>query len=108
MASLDELIAQNLAASDAEMRASPAFGRPLPEDGYFDAPPELRLAFKVLRDAGAVPHEVALMQELQGWRDRLTAMPPEGEEAAELRRRIADLELVIALRVERLGRTLTL
>jgi hypothetical protein len=108
MPSLDEIIGQDLRDSEAELRASPAFGRPLPDDGYFEAPPELRMAFKVLRNAGAVPPEVALMQELQALRDRLAALPTGDAQVREVRARITDLELTIAMRVERLARTRSL
>ena len=105
--SLDERIAEDLKASAAEIRSSPAFGRPLPDDGFFDAPPELRMAFLVLKNAGHVPVEVAQMQEMQGWRDELARMSP-GAEADALRRRIAERELLLKLRIERLARTLSL
>lgn len=103
---IGECVAQALASG--ELQRSTAWGRPLPDDGYFDAPPELRLAFKVLQNAGHVPAEVELMQELQRWRDRLAALAADGAEARALRERIAERELLIRLRVERLARTLSL
>jgi hypothetical protein len=105
--SLEDSIGDHLRSSADEMRRSPAWGKPLPDDGYMQAPPELRMAFKLLKDAGHVPAEVALMQELQAWRDELAALPP-GVAAEALKRRIAERELLIAMRVERLGKTLSL
>ncbi|MCI1191711.1 DUF1992 domain-containing protein [Calidifontimicrobium sp. SYSU G02091] len=108
--SLDERIAEcvSQAVASGELQKSAAWGRPLPDDGYFDAPPELRLAFKVLRNAGQVPPEVELMQELQRWRDQLATLDTASADAQALRARIAERELLIRLRVERLARTLTL
>jgi hypothetical protein len=108
--SLDERIGEcvSQAVASGELQKSAAWGRPLPDDGYFDAPPELRLAFKVLRNAGQVPPEVGLMQELQRWRDQLATLDTASADAQALRARIAERELLIRLRVERLARTLTL
>ncbi len=108
--SLDERIGEcvSQAVASGELQKSAAWGRPLPDDGYFDAPPELRLAFKVLHNAGHVPPEVELMQELQRWRDRLATLDAASADARALRERIAERELLIRLRVERLARTLTL
>jgi hypothetical protein len=108
--SLDERIGEcvSQAVASGELQNSAAWGRPLPDDGYFDAPPELRLAFKVLRNAGHVPPEVELMQDLQRWRDRLATLDAASADARALRERIAERELLLRLRVERLARTLTL
>lgn len=112
MPTLDEQIAQSLAASLAtgELQASPAWGKPLPEDeGWDQTPVELRLPFKLLKDAGYVPHEVLQLREIAQLRDALHALPdPDGDEANALRRRIADLEQLVALRLERLRVTGTL
>lgn len=105
--SLDQRIGEALAASQAELQASPAWGKPLPDDGYLDTPPELRLAFKLLKNAGHVPAEVELMRELQRWRDQHAALPP-GQQAAALAARIAERRLLIALRIERLAKTKSL
>ena len=105
--SLDQRIGEALAASGAELQASPAWGKPLPDDGYLDTPPELRMAFKLLKNAGHVPAEVELMRELKRWRDQHAALPP-GPAADALAARIAERQLLIALRIERLARTKSL
>ena len=66
------------------------------------------MAFKLLKNSGNVPTEVGLMQELQAWRDELTRLPPGGPEAEALRRRIAERQLLIQVRIERLARTRSL
>jgi hypothetical protein len=108
--SLDERIGEcvSQALASGELQGSPAWGRPLPDDRYFDVPPELRLAFKVLRGAGHLPAEVEMLQEIERWRARLATLPDDAAEAAALRQRIAERRLLVQLRIERLARTLTL
>jgi hypothetical protein len=108
--SLDERIGEcvSQALACGELQRSAAWGQPLPDDGYFDAPPELRLAFKVLQNAGHVPAEVEMLQEVQRWREQLATLDPASAEAKALRERIAERQLVVQLRIERLARTLAL
>jgi hypothetical protein len=40
------------------------FGKPLDHGDYFNAPPELRAAYHILRNAGAVPEEVILLNSI--------------------------------------------
>ena len=103
----DERMAEVVRAAErsGELRAARSWGKPLDlGDGYFETPPELRMAFKVLKDAGIVPPEVELMNDLAALRERLAGLDRHGEEAAALRQKIALLEVEIALRVERLAR----
>lgn len=108
--SLDERIGEAVSEAQAsgELQRSPSWGRPLIDDGFLDAPPELRLAFKAMQNAGHVPAEVEMLQELQRWRDELAGLDPDGEPARRLRERIAERQLLVRLRIERLARTLTL
>ena len=47
------------------MRTARSWGRPLDlGDGYEQTPVELRMGYKILKDAGIVPPEVALMREI--------------------------------------------
>ena len=106
MPTLDELIAQGLSESEAngELRAAPSYGRPLDfGDGYDETPIELRMPFKVLKDAGFVPHEVTMLRELAELRNRLAAGVRAQEEPA-LKQRISELQQDIALRLEKLSR----
>jgi hypothetical protein len=110
MNTLDEQIAQQLREAEltGELRAAPSFGKPMPSiEGYDETPQELRLPFKILKDAGVVPPEVELMQQLGAMRQRLAACDDPAEQRS-LRQRISDQQQLIALRVERLRATRTL
>lgn len=103
--SLDEQIAEALAESvrNGELRAAPSWGKPLTfGDGYEETPVELRMGFKILKDAGVVPHEVTMLRELHALRQQLAHGQDEAE-AAALRQRIADLQQAVALRLEKLA-----
>ena len=105
----DEIVEHLRASLDAgELQGSPAWGKPLDlDDGYGDTPAELRLPFKVMKNAGFVPHEVVLMHRAAALRDRLHASP-DVPEADAWRRELADLQQAIALRLEHLRLTGTL
>lgn len=110
MDTLDDHIAQQLrnAELSGELRAAPSFGKPMPEvEGYNETPQELRLPFKILKDAGIVPPEVELMQQLGALRQSLSECEDPAEQQA-LRQRISDLQQLISLRLERLRATGTL
>lgn len=104
MPTLDETIAARLAqaAASGELQAAPSWGRPLPEIEGWEATPEaLRMPFKILKDAGFAPPEVALFHE----RSRLRAQAASTCDAGErlrLERELSDLEQKLALRLESL------
>jgi hypothetical protein len=107
MSTLDDHIAQQLrdAELSGELRAAPSFGKPMPSiEGYDETPQELRLPFKILKDAGVGPPEVALMQQMGAMRQTLAACTDPAEQQA-LRQRISDQQQLIALRLERLRMT---
>jgi len=101
---LEDHIGRSLAESEAsgELRTARSWGRPLDlGDGYEQTPVELRMGYKILKDAGIVPPEVELMREIEGLGVKLRVLA-EGDEAAALRQRIADKRLQLSLRLERL------
>lgn len=103
---LDERIAQALrdAERSGELEAAKDYGKPLDlGDGYDETPPELRLAFKALKDSGYAPPEVAMLHELADLRRQLQALDPESPEGENLRRKANDMALGISLRLERLA-----
>lgn len=100
---LDDHIGRALRESEAsgELQAAPSWGKPLDfGDGYEQTPPELRLPFKILRDAGMVPPELETMKALAGLRRELDAAAGDGERQRGLRGRIAAMELALSLRRE--------
>jgi hypothetical protein len=65
MRSLDEEIAAYLqeAAAAGELRQAPSYGKPMDEnDGWDETPADLRMPFKILKDAGVPPPEIELFQ----------------------------------------------
>jgi hypothetical protein len=103
MPTLDEEIARHLqeSAASGELRSARDWGRPLDfGDGYDDTPAELRMPFKVLKDAGVVPFEVEMMRRAAELREEIEAADP--ATADVLRQQLADLQQLIALRLERL------
>jgi Domain of unknown function (DUF1992) len=102
---LDEQIALSIRASEqsGELQSARDWGKPLNfGDGFDETPQELRMAFKILKDAGFVPPEVELMKEVNAMRDRLAELDPAGSDAARLREHISELQLKITVRIEKL------
>jgi hypothetical protein len=105
---LEDDIGRHLAesAKSGELARAPSFGKPLDfGDGYDETPVELRMAMKVLKDAGVVPAEVEAMQRIAALQAELDALAPDAPAAGPLRRRIADLRIALALRLEGLRRS---
>jgi hypothetical protein len=100
---LDDHIGEHLRQSEAsgELRAAPSFGKPLGfNDGYDETPAEWRMAMKILHDAGVVPPEVELLQQLAALR-RDAAAAGDPEQARLLGQKASELEQSIRLRLER-------
>lgn len=102
MSTQDEEIARHLAqaAAAGELRGAPSYGKPLAEDAEWDATPvEFRLPFKVLKNAGIAPPEVAWFHERARLAEAVACAADPAEKAA-LQRRLSDLQQKIALRLE--------
>lgn len=107
MTTFDEQIGQRLleAQRSGELEQAKSYGKPLDfGDGFFDTPEELRLPYKILKDAGCVPVEVEMFKQVAALRERLVAATDEAE-AAALRARVVELGQRIALRLENLRDT---
>jgi len=86
-----------------ELKAAPSWGKPMNfGDGYEETPAEMRMPFKILKDAGVVPHEVTLFREAAALREQITALGADSVAAVPLRQRLTDIEQSLALRLERL------
>lgn len=86
------------AAARGELSGLPGEGRPLPPDDDALVPPELRVACRILRNAGCVPPELEDYAEVR----QLIAAAERGPDAAAGRR----LRVLLA-QLEAAGRTAT-
>lgn len=77
-------------------------GKPLPEEDMGNVPPDLRMAYKVLKNAGYVPEEVALHREIVRTEDLLAHCRDEQENLRQLKK----LSLLKCRLEARLGRPL--
>ncbi len=105
--SLEDRIADSLRESEerGELQRAKGYGKPLDfGDGYEETPADLRMGYKILKDAGAAPLEVEMMRDVKALEECLVGLDPASAEAVELRKKIGDLRLEIALRIEALGR----
>jgi hypothetical protein len=98
---LDDHIGRALRRSEAsgELRSAPSWGKPLDfGDGYAETPPELRMGYKILKDAGVLPPEVETLCAIAGLRRELETVAGDDARERRLRGRIAALQLAIELR----------
>jgi hypothetical protein len=86
------------AAANGELSGLPGEGRPLPIEDDVMVPPELRVAYRILKNAGFVPPELAEVAEVQ----QLIAAVERSEAAPDTRR----LRALLA-RLESSGRNRT-
>ncbi|BDQ34004.1 DnaJ family domain-containing protein [Pseudodesulfovibrio portus] len=75
-------------------------GRPLPKDEAENLPPELRMAYRVLRNSGYVPAEIVEEKEIMSAIDLLSHMKDEGERYRQMQK----LNVMIMKMNERRGR----
>jgi hypothetical protein len=61
-------------------------GQPLNLDEDSQIPPELRMAYKILKNADCLPPELALRQEVVQLQDLVASMPDEAEKLKQMRR----------------------
>lgn len=104
---LEDHIGRSLAASEAsgELRTARNWGQPLDlGDGYEQTPVELRMGYKILKDAGVVPPEVEAMREAAELEARVNACTDDNDRRA-LQRQLAEKRQAIALRLEGLARS---
>jgi hypothetical protein len=104
MRSLDEEIGKHLkdALSAGELEQAPSFGRPFAVDpGWEETPEALRMPFKILKDAGVPPPEIELFHQRAALREEIRSAS-DGPEREALKKRLSELEQMIALRLEAL------
>jgi hypothetical protein len=75
-------------------------GKPLNLDEYFSAPPELRMAFSILKNANCVPVEVELLTEVSRLQQAIAAASDLTEKQL-LQRTLVDRQTELAILLER-------
>jgi hypothetical protein len=90
------------AQANGELTHAPSYGKPLNfGDGYDQTPAELRMGFKILKDAGVVPPEVELMREIEAMRQSLGATTDDAAlRSGQLR--LQEMQQALTLRLEKL------
>jgi hypothetical protein len=78
----------------------PGAGKPLPLESNVFVPEDLRLAYKLLKDAGFLPPEMELKKEIVTLKELLATVDDEGERL-KLGRRINELVLRLNLLTKR-------
>jgi hypothetical protein len=98
----DKLVEQKIreAQQAGEFDRLEGAGRPVNLEAYFNTPEELRAGYAVLKNAGVLPEEAAVLRELNETAARLEACRDE-RERERLRRAVRDLRLKYDLLVER-------
>jgi len=95
---VETLIKEAQARGDFDNLASK--GKPIDLTDYFNAPEEVRVAQSLLKNAGMLPFEIDLLQEIVALKEMLKIVKNDSEVAA-IRKKIADKQLQFNLLVER-------
>jgi len=100
MSLIDRIV--EAAIADGTMDNLPFKGEPIPIEDDSHIHPELRMTFRILKNAGVAPPAVEEMKRIRGLEDELAAC--EGAEAeAALRTRIARERSVLKLKLEKIA-----
>jgi hypothetical protein len=116
---LDDLVESRIRDAQArgEFDGLPGSGRPLPDEDLTGVPPELRVAHRILKNAGCVPAEVGALRDLDAMiaqlardeagpdRDRAGGSPAALDAAARARGRRKLVALTMALEANGLARS---
>lgn len=78
----------------------PHAGQPLDLDEYFSAPPELRMAYSILKNAKVAPAEVDLINEVARLREQVAAATDPAQQQ-ELRKQLRTREIHLSMLLER-------
>ncbi len=88
------------AIRNGELDNLPLKGKPIPVEDLSGIPEELRMGYKILKNAGMAPEEVVLNKELMTLRDLLTVCS-DPDERKELKKRLSEKQLNFDLLMER-------
>ncbi len=78
----------------------PGKGKPIDLSAYFDTPEDVRNAYAMLKNAGMVPAEVELLQDIAALKERLAAISDETEKS-RIQKIIWDKQLQFNVLMER-------
>lgn len=81
---IEERIQQSL--RKGEFDNLPGYGSPLELEDNFHIPEDMRLAYKILKNADCIPPEVELKKEIHRMEDILTGMPDSAEKYRQLKK----------------------
>jgi hypothetical protein len=104
---VEDEIGRKLAEShrSGELQSAESYGKPMAADSDWEQTPEdLRMGFRILKNAGAVPPEIELFQQRGRLRKALEEAGTEAERM-QLQPLLSELEQTIALRLEALRTT---
>ena len=104
---VEDHIGRALVQSQAsgELALAKSFGKPFSfGDGYEETPAELRMGYKILKDAGYVPPEVEFMRDIEVLNNEMKALP-EGSERMAKQKRLSEMRQQLAIKLERLRPT---
>ena len=102
MRTIDEEIAYQLkaAAASGELSQAKDYGKPfLEDDGWNDTPEALRMPFKILKNAGIAPPEIALFRERAALNASISGCVDDAERK-KFRHRLSEIEQILAIRLE--------
>jgi Domain of unknown function (DUF1992) len=89
------------AEAKGEFRNLPGAGKPLELEDLSGVPEDMRMSYKILKNAGYIPPEMQLQKEIVSMRDLLRACTDDRERAA-YRKRISEKEIQYEALLEKL------
>ncbi|MGK3125431.1 DUF1992 domain-containing protein [Candidatus Pantoea formicae] len=92
---IDQLVEQHIRAAQekGELSNLPGEGAPLKLDDDSGVPPELRTAYRLLKNSGFLPPELEMRREALELSDLLRQLDPAERYASELNKKLALLEM---------------
>lgn len=92
---IDQLVEQQIRAAQekGELSNLPGEGAPLQLEDESGVPPELRTAYRLLKNAGFLPPELEMRREAVQLNDLLQLLDPDDHQASELKKRLTLLEM---------------
>ena len=91
------------AEANGEFRNLPGAGKPLELEDLSGVPEDMRMSYKILKNAGYIPPEMELQKEIVGLRDLLHVCANDAERAA-YRKRISEKEIQYEALLQKLKR----